>query len=369
MKVIHTFYESKGFGGSETFFTILRKNSRHQHQTQFVDKKLQYKETFTNFESGFSDLVSKILEMDFDIVHNHFFLPAFYSAQRGIRNLFTSHCMLSQEFLLSIPDADTEDERRIMKESYEHFKQAEAGAYPQLKHIYVFSDFHRKEIEAIGGTAIKIPLLMDTSVFGGIEKKPAREKLKIPDQFTLLFLGRPTHYKGLGVLLDSLKFFDSGVQLVLLSDGVFIKDGKLCYSPCVSSNSHLREIPIPCQSDRVILRQARSREDVSIYHSAADVLVCPSLYESVGYVNLEAMASGLPIVASNTCGIPEFVINGQTGLLFQPGNSFDLAEKVETLRYCRKLSDEIKKNQKTFIQGFDVRTHIAMIDKLYEEIK
>lgn len=64
------------------------------------------------------------------------------------------------------------------------------------------------------------------------------------------------------------------------------------------------------------------------YYKSVDVCVFPSLYEPFGIVLLEAMGSGKPVVASNVGGIPFVVIDGKTGLLFEPGNIDELAEKV-----------------------------------------
>ena len=57
------------------------------------------------------------------------------------------------------------------------------------------------------------------------------------------------------------------------------------------------------------------RNEVQQIYSGADVFVCPSIYEPLGIVNLEAMACGTAVVASNVGGIPEVVVDGETGIL------------------------------------------------------
>jgi starch synthase len=65
-------------------------------------------------------------------------------------------------------------------------------------------------------------------------------------------------------------------------------------------------------------------EVVQLYSHAA-VFVCPSIYEPFGLINLEAMACSTPVVASRVGGIPEVVVDGETGLLVEPGDPAALA--------------------------------------------
>jgi starch synthase len=65
--------------------------------------------------------------------------------------------------------------------------------------------------------------------------------------------------------------------------------------------------------------------------SHATVFACPSLYEPLGIVNLEAMACGTAVVGSRVGGIPEVVADGRTGLLAPPGDPVALAHALNTL--------------------------------------
>jgi alpha-maltose-1-phosphate synthase len=73
------------------------------------------------------------------------------------------------------------------------------------------------------------------------------------------------------------------------------------------------------------------RTEVIQILSHATVFVCPSLYEPLGIVNLEAMACGAAVVASNVGGIPEVVMDAQTGLLVPANDAALLAYAISSL--------------------------------------
>jgi glycosyltransferase involved in cell wall biosynthesis len=72
-------------------------------------------------------------------------------------------------------------------------------------------------------------------------------------------------------------------------------------------------------------------DDVAPFLGAADVLVLPSEAESFGLVALEAMASGVPVVASRTGGLPEVVPDGRAGYLLPPADTAGMADKVVSI--------------------------------------
>jgi starch synthase len=72
-------------------------------------------------------------------------------------------------------------------------------------------------------------------------------------------------------------------------------------------------------------------EDVVQLYSHASLFVCPSVYEPFGLINLEAMACGTPVVATRVGGIPEVVLDGETGQLVPPRDPAALADAVRRL--------------------------------------
>jgi starch synthase len=129
-----------------------------------------------------------------------------------------------------------------------------------------------------------------------------------PNRPTVVFVGRITRQKGLQYLLRAAARLPQDVQLVLCAG-----------SPDTPEIlTEIRAGVIELQRERTgvvwIDRQLGQRE-LSAVLTAATTFVCPSIYEPLGIVNLEAMACGAPVVGTATGGIPEVVDDGVTGRL------------------------------------------------------
>jgi glycosyltransferase involved in cell wall biosynthesis len=84
------------------------------------------------------------------------------------------------------------------------------------------------------------------------------------------------------------------------------------------------------------------REDVITMYSHAEVFVCPSVYEPFGIINLEAMACKTPVVASAVGGIPEIIVEGETGLLVEfEAEGGDSHEPANPDAFAQALADGV----------------------------
>ncbi|MBO1750217.1 glycogen synthase [Actinotalea sp. BY-33] len=129
-----------------------------------------------------------------------------------------------------------------------------------------------------------------------------------PDRPSVVFVGRITRQKGLPYLLRAAEALPPEVQLVLVAGAPDTPEIAAEVSGLVDD--------LRAQRDGVVwIGEMLSRPDLVAVLSAGTVFACPSVYEPLGIVNLEAMACGLPVVGTATGGIPEVVDDGTTGLL------------------------------------------------------
>ena len=107
-------------------------------------------------------------------------------------------------------------------------------------------------------------------------------------------------------------------------------------------------------------------EDIPSFLGLLDIFTLPSLDEGLGIVILEAMNSGLAVVASNVGGIPEMVDNDETGLLVEPANSDDLARGLITLIKDKDLRVKMGELAKERVKRFSSDIMIQKLEKIYD---
>jgi starch synthase len=149
------------------------------------------------------------------------------------------------------------------------------------------------------------------------------ERLGIePDTPTVMWVGRVTAQKGVGHLLDMAELLPAEVQLVFLAGAAD--------NPAIGAEMAARAEDLAARREKMHWIEAMlPRPEVVQLLSHATVFVCPSVYEPFGLINLEAMACGLPVVATAVGGIPEIVLDGVTGYLVQvPGEEEGLGSAL-----------------------------------------
>lgn len=172
-----------------------------------------------------------------------------------------------------------------------------------------------------------------------------RKRLEAEHKFVLLFVAHVIKVKGGDVALRALAELPEEVELWIVGDG--------------ADQSRLRDL---CKDLRLVdrVKFLGNQRNVEPYMQAADCFVCPSLWgEATGLVNLEALASGLPVIASAIGGIPEFVDDERTGLLFPPGDHHQLAEKVRLLGDPALYEQLSRAARTTAVERFSIERRLS----------
>jgi alpha-maltose-1-phosphate synthase len=157
-----------------------------------------------------------------------------------------------------------------------------------------------------------------------------------PERPFVLFVGRITRQKGIIHLVRALPQLDPGTQVVLAAGGPDTPEIAAEMRQAVVEARSAATGPI------IWIEEMLPRKDVVQLYSHAAVFVCPSVYEPFGIINLEAMACETPVVASAVGGIPDIIVEGETGLLvpFEAAGDHE-AEPRDPARFASDLAEAI----------------------------
>jgi glycosyltransferase involved in cell wall biosynthesis len=202
---------------------------------------------------------------------------------------------------------------------------------------------------------------VDTGIFRPAapqEKQCVRSELGVRSgQHLILCAGRMTRQKGQGTLLAAaaqLHPRDCALRVVLVGDGA-------------ERSAYAEQARMLGLTDVVTFLGIRS--DVPRLMAASDLVVVPSLHEGFGLVLAEALACGVPVVASRTGPMPEVVRDGVTGLLFEPTNSGDLARMMSLLLGDPHRRAEMgRQGRDDACRRFSLPRMVREIEALYEDL-
>lgn len=193
--------------------------------------------------------------------------------------------------------------------------------------------------------SIKRPLKIihngvDINKFKPVEKETAQKTIKV------LFAGNLTSRKGWNLMPEIAERLDENVTIQYAS-GLRVKTSR----------------PVSAIFEDL---GAVNYKDMPATYQQADILICPTVREGFPLVVLEAMSSGLPVVATNCSSIPELIFEGQGGFLCELGNPADFAEKINFLAKNYELRKKMGRFNRSRVEAhFSENEMLAKYETLF----
>lgn len=272
---------------------------------------------------GFLKAVKLMRDKNYDVVHAY---QASYGGGAGwLLKLFCPKL----KFILTLQEGQDLAEQNILIKFFRGLIIKKAYI------ITAISNYLANYAKAMNPKAkvFLIPNGIDLDKFQVLDHKLQTDfKFNSQKDNTIITVSRLVSKNGLGDLIKAFQILNTKYNL-LNNKLIIIGDGPLRENyQSLISNYKLQ--------DKVKLLGEVSPDEIPKYLAQADIFVRPSLSEGLGIAFLEAMAAGLPIIATPVGGIPDFLKDGETGLFCRVGDPEDIAEKISMV-----LSDDGMKNR------------------------
>lgn len=187
------------------------------------------------------------------------------------------------------------------------------------------------------------------------------------DKISVLFVGRFEKRKGIDLLLEAVPGLlerHANVEFHLVGNADISDEHGVNFYDAFTGKYRSKS-----WFQRVVKHGYVNDDELAELYRSCDVFVAPSRYESFGIIFIEAMAFGKPLVGADVGGIPEILQDGTNGLLFRPGDSSDLGEKLDALIGDESARTRMGEASRTLLKekfdAADMGLHVVqMVDKL-----
>jgi len=219
----------------------------------------------------------------------------------------------------------------------------------------VQSQYMKKEAKKISKSA-NIIVSPDKGV--DLKKfKPKKRKFDQKNELKILFVGRLHPVKGLEYLIEAFEEVHkkhTHTKLIIVGDG-----------QC--KNKLMEIVDSKGLNESVVFTGAVDYEKIAKYYRNSNIFTLSSLSESLSHVILEAMACGLPVVATDCGGPTELVKNGKGGYLVKPKSSKELSKKIKKLVENTELRKKMGKFNQDYAKKYDTNKIMEEKRKIFKK--
>jgi len=195
--------------------------------------------------------------------------------------------------------------------------------------------------------------------------KPNSDSIPTESAANILCVGRPRFLKGIHILGEAVPKVWKEIPEALFTF-VPAPMGKSGESPRDAYREFLGSL---VEDPRIRIMDPVLRPEMPEVYRSATVCVVPSLWEGFGYVAAEAMACGIPVIASRSAGLAEIVEDGRSGILFETANAVELAQAIVNLIKDRARRSEIAvAGRQRIVNEFASPMITSHMAKLYSQI-
>ena len=317
-----------------------------------VPKKYFYPITGISYSRFVFEYATKNIKPEPDLIHAHFSYPDGYGMMK-----------LAKKWKVPLViSALGTIERKVAYEGTYTSKQIIEAMNFADKILSVSEDL-KLHIVNLGINQEKVHVVpngVDTKKFKPAGKAHARNLLNLPqDKNIVLFVGALRKIKGVDYLIEAAEnFVDSNTHLFMVGRDDGLKRN-------LEKRAHELKI-----ADYIKFTGPVNHDDIPLWISASDILVLPSLSEGRPNVVLEALACEVPVVATNVGGIPELMVDGETGYLVPAKSPRELSRKINKLLEDKNRRENMGKlGRKSIIQkGLTWEAHAKMTVGIYSAL-